>query len=82
MNSLDFCKKTYKKSHIVETLEKKDTVCMRENPFYVDTVRDFRDRRIELKNLWKDAMKNLDIAKKNNSPASVVCDSCRSKLIT
>lgn len=30
-----------------------DTVCMRENPFYVDTVRDFRDRRYEFKNLVK-----------------------------
>ena len=30
-----------------------DTVCMRENPFYVDTVRDFRDRRYEFKRLVK-----------------------------
>ena len=31
-------------------------VCMRENPFYVDTVRRFRDRRYEYKGLnktWK-----------------------------
>jgi DNA polymerase epsilon subunit 1 len=26
---------------------------MRENPFYVDTVRDFRDRRYEFKRLTK-----------------------------
>ena len=32
---------------------KSDTVCMRENSFYVDTVRDFRDRRYEYKNLVK-----------------------------
>lgn len=30
-----------------------DTVCMRENSFYVDTVRDFRDRRYEYKHLVK-----------------------------
>jgi DNA polymerase epsilon subunit 1 len=30
-----------------------DTVCMRENPFYVDTVRDFRDRRYDFKRLVK-----------------------------
>ena len=33
---------------------------MRENPFYVDTVRDFRDRRYEFKRLvkvWGDKMK-------------------------
>lgn len=28
---------------------RKDTVCMRENPFYVNTVRSFRDRRYEFK---------------------------------
>lgn len=32
---------------------KADTVCMRENSFYVDTVRDFRDRRYEFKSLVK-----------------------------
>jgi len=32
---------------------KEDTVCMRENSFYVDTVRDFRDRRYEFKALTK-----------------------------
>lgn len=45
---------------------------MRENPFYVDTVRDFRDRRVELKNLWKGALKDLDVAKKSNAPSSTV----------
>lgn len=33
---------------------KQDVVCMRENPFYVDTVRDFRDRRYQFKKLVKD----------------------------
>lgn len=69
---VDFCKKTYKKSHIVETIQKKDTVCMRENPFYVDTVKNFRDRRVELKNLWKGALRDVDNAKKSGAPASVV----------
>jgi DNA polymerase epsilon subunit 1 len=32
---------------------KTDTVCMRENSFYVDTVRDFRDRRYDYKDLVK-----------------------------
>ena len=34
-----------------ETRPKTDTVCMRENPFYVDTVRDFRDRIYEFKKI-------------------------------
>jgi hypothetical protein len=42
---LEYCKKVYKKTHVVETVDRRDTVCMRENPFYVDTVRAFRDRR-------------------------------------
>lgn len=33
------------------TETKHDTVCMRENPFYVDTVRDFRDRRNDFKKM-------------------------------
>ena len=32
---------------------KENTVCMRENSFYIDTVREFRDRRYEYKNLVK-----------------------------
>jgi hypothetical protein len=32
---------------------KEDTVCMRENSFYVDTIRDFRDRRYNYKGLAK-----------------------------
>ena len=48
-----FCRANYKQVHtsLVET--KTDTVCMRENPFYVDTVRGFRDRRYEFKRLVK-----------------------------
>lgn len=37
---------------------------MRENPFYVDTVRDFRDRRYEFKRLvkvWGDKLKAAKI---------------------
>ena len=32
---------------------KENTVCMRENAFYVDTVRMFRDRRYKYKGLLK-----------------------------
>jgi len=42
-------------NHVKKTTKelRTDTVCMRENPFYVDTVRDFRDRRYEFKSLVK-----------------------------
>ena len=45
--------KVYRKLKITEEQERVDTVCMRENPFYVDTVRAFRDRRYEYKALVK-----------------------------
>ena len=46
---------------------KTDTVCMRENPFYVDTVRDFRDRRYEFKRLVKVWLGKLKEAKEANN---------------
>mmetsp|Transcript_8733 Transcript_8733/g.6130 ORF Transcript_8733/g.6130 Transcript_8733/m.6130 type:complete len:147 (-) Transcript_8733:65-505(-) len=48
-----FCRMNYKKVSHSEVSVRSDTVCMRENPFYVDTVRDFRDRRYEFKRLVK-----------------------------
>ena len=39
-------------------------MCQRENPFYVDTVRAFRDRRYEYKVLLKDWVGKLMDAKK------------------
>ena len=65
-----YCERAYKRIHVPTTEVRKDTVCMRENPFYVDTVRAFRDRRYEYKNkvkVWKskvdDAVKQGDRAK-------------------
>ncbi|KAJ8101542.1 hypothetical protein POJ06DRAFT_195900 [Lipomyces tetrasporus] len=52
----DYSRKIYHKIKETKTVEKEAIVCQRENPFYADTVRDFRDRRYEYKNkhkLWK-----------------------------
>jgi DNA polymerase epsilon subunit 1 len=43
----------YKKTKCTSEETRVDTVCMRENPFYVNTVRAFRDRRYEYKVLSK-----------------------------
>ena len=43
----------HKKTKVTEEITRTDTVCMRENDFYVDTVRQFRDKRYELKKLTK-----------------------------
>ncbi|KAL6048727.1 DNA polymerase epsilon catalytic subunit [Balamuthia mandrillaris] len=74
----EYSKTVYKKKHVKETEEREARICMRENPFYVDTVRAFRDRRYkykdELKN-WKD---NLTAATQTGS----VPDIYRAKSMT
>lgn len=42
--------------------QRNDVVCMRENPFYVQTVRDFRDRRYIFKVKKREAERKLDSA--------------------
>lgn len=45
----DYCRRVYKRTKLSVEETRESIVCMRENPFYVDTVRAFRDRRYELK---------------------------------
>ncbi len=45
----DYSRKVYRKAKNTIEGEHVDTVCMRENAFYVNTVRAFRDRRYEYK---------------------------------
>lgn len=40
----DYSRKVYKKSLVTRVQERESVICMRENPFYINTVRDFRDR--------------------------------------
>jgi len=61
----DYCRNSYKQQNISKVELKEDIVCMRENSFYVDTVRDFRDRRYEFKNFVKVWKGKLDEAKQN-----------------
>lgn len=49
----EYCRKVYKKTHVTRIEERTTTVCQKENSFYVDTVRAFRDRRYEYKGLCK-----------------------------
>ncbi|KAG0052419.1 DNA polymerase epsilon catalytic subunit [Gryganskiella cystojenkinii] len=49
----EYSRKVYRKTHETKVLEKEAVVCQRENPFYVDTVKAFRDRRYEYKGLHK-----------------------------
>ncbi|KAI5184513.1 DNA polymerase epsilon subunit 1 [Nematocida homosporus] len=50
-----YSKRFYKKTREVVIEDKTSTVCQKENPFYVNAVRRFRDRRNEYKKLAKQA---------------------------
>lgn len=58
----DYSKKIYHKIHETKTIEREAIICQRENPFYVDTVKNFRDRRYDFKGkqkLWKNKTESL-----------------------
>lgn len=72
-----YSQKVYHKIHDSTTIVREAIICQRENPFYINTVRDFRDRRYDYKGqakVWKgkaDALKSsgasapdIDAAKK------------------
>ncbi|KAH8109429.1 DUF1744-domain-containing protein [Phellopilus nigrolimitatus] len=56
----DYSRKVYKKTKETKIVNRETIICQRENPFYVDTVRRFRDRRYEYKGLHKTWKKKLD----------------------
>ncbi|KAG7199297.1 hypothetical protein KM043_018152 [Ampulex compressa] len=58
----EYCKKVYKKVKITRMEERSQTICQKENSFYVDTVRAFRDRRYEYKALTKVAKQQVAAA--------------------
>ncbi|XP_054248557.1 DNA polymerase epsilon catalytic subunit A [Indicator indicator] len=67
----DYCRKAYKKIHVTKVEERVTTICQRENSFYVDTVRAFRDRRYEFKGLHKVWKKKLSTAVESGDAAEV-----------
>jgi DNA polymerase epsilon subunit 1 len=68
----DYSKKVYKVTYETTEEERQSTVCMRENPFYVDTVKAFRDRRYIYKGKLKEAQRNLERVVKENAGAANV----------
>lgn len=59
----EYSRKAYGKIHETREVMRSNVVCQRENSFYVDTVRLFRDRRYEYKAALKTWRKKLDAAK-------------------
>ncbi|KNA12254.1 hypothetical protein SOVF_127620 [Spinacia oleracea] len=67
-----FCQKAYKRVLDKPSTELREAgICMRENPFYVDTVRSFRDRRYEYKGLNKVWKGKLSDAKASKDPLKI-----------
>ena len=58
----EYSKNVYRKTKTTEEVTRKDIVCMRENDFYVETVRRFRDRRYDYKKMTKSWKKRIGSA--------------------
>ncbi|KAG5892154.1 hypothetical protein JTB14_026392 [Gonioctena quinquepunctata] len=66
-----YCRKVYKKLKCTRVEERQTTICQRENSFYVDTVRAFRDRRYEYKGLSKKAKQAVVDAVKGGDASEI-----------
>ncbi|XP_015122503.1 DNA polymerase epsilon catalytic subunit A isoform X1 [Diachasma alloeum] len=67
----EYSRKAYKKAKITKTDERTQTICQKENSFYVDTVRAFRDRRYEYKGLTKVAKAQVAEAVAKNDAGEI-----------
>ncbi|KAL7072166.1 hypothetical protein ACQ4LE_008340, partial [Meloidogyne hapla] len=56
----EYCKTAYKRLHDTKIEQRNTTICQREHSFYVDTVRAFRDRRYEYKEMHKKAKASVE----------------------
>lgn len=64
----DYSRKVYHRVKVSEVVERESIVCQRENPFYANTVRSFRDRRYEFKGLaktWKGKLSAISSSDKH-----------------
>ncbi|KAF2685905.1 DUF1744-domain-containing protein [Lentithecium fluviatile CBS 122367] len=68
----EYSKKIYHKIHESKTIEREAIICQRENPFYINTVRDFRDRRYDYKGKQKVWKGKTEALKSAGAPASEV----------
>ncbi|CAH0549983.1 unnamed protein product [Brassicogethes aeneus] len=66
-----YCRRVYKKVKVTRVEERETTICQKENSFYVDTVRAFRDRRYEYKGLSKKAKQAVVDAVRSGDAAEI-----------
>ncbi|XP_065073055.1 DNA polymerase epsilon catalytic subunit 1 [Ochlerotatus camptorhynchus] len=67
----DYCRKAYKKTKVTKLETRTSTICQKENSFYVDTVRAFRDRRYEYKAMTKVAKAAVASALKSGDAGEI-----------
>lgn len=67
----EYSQRVYKRVKDTTETSKVATICQRENPFYVETVRAFRDRRYEYKGLTKTWVKKLVAAEKGGDALEI-----------
>ena len=66
-----YSQKVHKRVRTTEVVKREAIVCQRENSFYIDTVRLFRDRRYEYKDKLKLAKKMLDESKQSRNAGKI-----------
>ena len=76
----DYSKKIYHKIHETKTIQREAIICQRENPFYVDTVKNFRDRRYDFKGKQK-VWKNKTEAMKFSGASTAEIEEARKMIV-
>lgn len=67
-----YSQKIYHKIRETKTIEREAIICQRENPFYIDTVRAFRDRRYDYKGKQKEWKIKVETLKSSGASTSDV----------
>lgn len=70
----EYSRRAYKKVKTTKEELRNDIICQRENAFYINTVRMFRDKRYEYKGLLKKSKKLLEGAQQNGADATEIKD--------
>lgn len=67
-----YSQKVYHKIRETTTIKREAIICQRENPFYINTVRDFRDRRYDYKGKTKVWKGKTDALRSSGAPGTEV----------
>ncbi|PTB61955.1 DUF1744-domain-containing protein [Trichoderma citrinoviride] len=76
-----YSQKVYHKIHDSTTIVREAIICQRENPFYINTVRDFRDRRYDYKGKAKIWKGKTDALKAAGAPGSEIEDAKKMSIV-